>query len=63
VYHGKENEVSYGVVIKVDVGGGNIVNALDYPAPTTFTIKAEEQKEINFKADFSFVNVWYPSCQ
>ncbi len=51
--------VSHGVVIKVDVGGGNIVKVFDYPAPSTFEIKEGEQKEINFKADFAFVDQWY----
>ena len=56
---GNEDQVSHGIVIKVDVGGGTIVPVFNYPAPTTFEVKAEEQKEINFKADFDFVNQWY----
>lgn len=56
---GNENEVSHGIVIKVDVGGGNIVKIFDYPAPTTFEIKDGEEKEINFKCDFAFVEQWY----
>jgi hypothetical protein len=51
--------VSHGVVIKIDVGGGNIVNIFDFPAPTDIVIAEGEQKEINFTADFNFVNSWY----
>ena len=59
VYWNKENEVSHGIVIKVDVGGGMIVPIFDYPAPATIEIKEGEQLELNFKADFDFVNQWY----
>jgi len=55
----KPNEVSHGVVIKVNVGGGNIIKVFDYPAPAEITIGEGEEKEINFKADFDFVNSWY----
>ena len=58
-YWDNEATVSHGIVIKVDVGGGTIVTAFDYPAPTTFAIAEGEQKEINFKADFGFVEDWY----
>lgn len=54
-----ETTVSHGIVIKADVGGGNIVTFFDYPAPTAIDIKAGENKEINFKADFGFVEQWY----
>jgi len=53
------SQVSHGVVIKIDVGGGNIVKIFDYPAPTDITILEGEQKEINFITDFDFVNAWY----
>ena len=59
VYWGNASEVSHGVVIKADVGGGNIMTFFNYPPPATFEVKAGEQKELNFKADFGFVNVWY----
>jgi hypothetical protein len=59
VYHGKPNEVSHGVVLKVDVGGGMIIPIFDYPAPSTFTINAGDNLELNFRADFDFVNSWY----
>ncbi len=58
-YWDNEATVSHGVVIKADVGGGNIMTFFDYPAPATITVKANEQKELNFKADFGFVDVWY----
>ncbi|MCB0519327.1 MAG: hypothetical protein H6577_07595 [Lewinellaceae bacterium] len=54
VYYGNENAVSHGIVIPP---------FLVYPAPLSFEIKEQEQKEFNFKADFSFVNIWYSSCQ
>ncbi len=49
-YYGNENVVSHGIVI---------APYFNYPAPSAITIKAEEQLELNFKADFGFVNVWY----
>jgi hypothetical protein len=51
--------VSHGVVIKVDVGGGNIVTIFNYPAPTPITVEAGDELEINFRADFAFVEQWY----
>jgi hypothetical protein len=59
VHWGKETEVSHGIVIRVKLPNGNIIKVHDYPAPSTFTIKAGEQKEINFKANFGFVEQWY----
>lgn len=59
VHHGSENTVSHGVVIKVDMGGGNIVTVFNFPAPTPITVEAGDEVEINFKADFAFVEDWY----
>lgn len=59
VYWGNETEVSHGIVIRIDVGGGTIVPIFNYPAPAAFEIKEGEQKEINFTADFDFVKMWY----
>lgn len=56
---GNETTVSHGIVIKADVGGGNIVTFFDYPAPSTITIEDKEELEFNFKADFGFVEDWY----
>lgn len=51
--------VSHGIVIKVDVGGGQIVTIFDYPAPTAITVEKGDDLKINFKADFAFVEQWY----
>ena len=59
VHWGNENEVSHGIVIKVDVGGGMIVTPFNYPAPTDIVIEEGQELEINFKADFAFVEQWY----
>jgi hypothetical protein len=59
VHWNNPDVVSHGVVIKVDVGGGNIITVLDYPAPVTFTLNKGDNVEYNFKADFSFVETWY----
>lgn len=52
-------EVSHGINIKIDVGGGNIVEIFDFPAPTDIIVGEGEQIEVNFKADFAFVNDWF----
>ncbi len=57
-YWGNENEVSHGVVIKVPAGP-TVMTIFDYPAPTPITIQAGEEKEINIKCDFAFVEQWY----
>jgi hypothetical protein len=59
VHWDNENVVSHGVVIKVDMGGGNIVTVHNYPAPVPITVEAGDEVEINFKADFGFVEDWY----
>lgn len=56
VYWGNENQVSHGIVIRPAIGAPPI---FDYPAPESFTIKPGDALELNFKADFSFVNDWY----
>lgn len=58
VHWGTPATVSYGIVLKVDVGGGQIVTILDEPAPQAITVAKGDDVEINFKADFGFVNVW-----
>jgi len=52
------NTVSHGLVIKKDVGGGQIVTFFDDPAPSTITVAKGDNVAINFKADFGFVLVW-----
>lgn len=59
VHWGSADVVSHGVVIRVRVGGGMVIPVFNFPAPTTFDIAEGEDKEINFKADFDFVNTWY----
>lgn len=51
-------EVSHGLVLKVDVGGGNIVTVLNEPAPSIITLAKGDNVEINFTADFGFVLQW-----
>jgi hypothetical protein len=55
---GNEAAVSHGIVIKIQAGP-SVMTIFDEPAPSTIEIKAEEQLELNFKADFAFVNEWY----
>jgi len=50
--------VSHGVKINIPAGPG-FVTILDYPAPSTITVEAGDNVEIDFRADFSFVNLWY----
>lgn len=59
VFHNNPGSVSHGIVIKVDVGGGNVVPVYNFPPPSSFTLADGETLEINFKADFGFVNEWY----
>lgn len=55
---GNEGTVSHGIVIKVQAGP-NVLTIFDEPAPSTITIEDGEQLELNFKADFGFVEEWY----
>lgn len=59
VHWGNPNETSHGIVIRFRAAPGVIVTVYDYPAPLTFDIAEGEEKVINFKADFDFVNQWY----
>ena len=59
VYWNNPDSVSHGIVLKVDVGGGNIVTIFNYPPPTPITVKAGDDIELNFKADFGFVEDWF----
>jgi len=58
VHWGQPDSVSHGIVIRIKAGGA-IIPVFNYPAPLTFDIAEGEQKVINFKADFGFVNQWY----
>ena len=55
VHWGNENEVSHGIVIKPAIGAPPV---FDYPSPSTFTVNPGDKLELNFKADFAFVEVW-----
>ncbi len=59
VHWNNEGSVSHGVVIKVDPGSGMFIPVHNYPSPVPLEIKLGEQKEINFSADFDFVNKWF----
>lgn len=59
VHWGNPNTTSHGIVLKVDVGGGNIVTLFNDPAPSIITLAKGDDIQINFKADFDFVNQWY----
>jgi len=50
-------EVSHGLLLKVDAGG-QIMTIIDDPAPTVLTLEKGDNVEINFTADFGFVEVW-----
>jgi len=55
---GKPNEVSHGIVIRIQAGP-TVMTIFDYPAPTEIVVKEGDNLEINFTADFDFVNAWY----
>ena len=51
-------EVSHGILLKVGPPGGPCVTILDEPAPSVITLEKGDNVEINFTADFGFVEVW-----
>lgn len=53
------NEVSHGIVLKIDVGGGQVITLFNDPAPSTITVDKGDDVELNFRADFAFVTQWY----
>ncbi len=59
VHFGDPNQISHGVVIRVPGPNGTVIPVFNYPAPLAIDIAAGDQKEINFKADFKFVEQWY----
>lgn len=59
VYWDNPDQVSHGIVIRVPGPNGSVIPVFNYPAPLTFSIAEGEEKEINFKADFDFVKMWY----
>lgn len=58
VHFGQPDAVSHGIVIRIDVGGGNIVPIINEPAPLAITVAAGDVRDINFTADLGYVNVW-----
>jgi hypothetical protein len=59
VHWDNPNTVSSGIVLKVDVGGGQIITLFNDPAPSVITVEAGDELDIDFKADFGFVNEWF----
>ena len=57
VHWGMPTVLSHGIVLK-EIEGGQIVTKHDYPAPATITVVKGDVVELNFKADFDFVNAW-----
>lgn len=56
VHWNDPSTVSHGIVIKPAIGAPPI---FDYPAPVNIVLKPGDDQEINFKADFSFVEDWF----
>jgi hypothetical protein len=50
--------VSHGIVIKVNIMG-NIVPIFNFPPPVPITVEAGDNVQIDFRADFGFVEDWY----
>ena len=59
VHWNNPTTVSHGVVIKIDIGGGTIIPIFNEPAPATITVEAGDEVELDFRADFGFVNEWF----
>jgi len=59
VHWNNPTQVSHGVVIKVDVGGGNIIPVLNFPPPEPITVMVGDEITINITADFGFVEQWF----
>ncbi len=58
VHWGMPDQLSHGIVLKQNIGG-KLVKLFDYPAPLTIDIAEGESKQIDFRADFDFVNQWF----
>ena len=56
VWWDNEDQVSHGIVIRPAIGAPPI---FDYPAPESFTVEPGDDLELNFKADWGFVEDWY----
>ena len=51
--------VSHGIILKVPVGGGQVVTIFDEPEPSAITVTAGQNLDIDFRADFGFVEQWF----
>ena len=58
VHWNTPDTTSHGIRLYVPIGGQNVL-VFNYPAPTPITVEKGDNVEINFRADFSFVNQWY----
>lgn len=58
VHWGTPSTTSSGLVIKVDVGGGQIFTAINDPAPSVINVEKGDDLKFNFRADFAFVLKW-----
>lgn len=59
VHWNNPNTVSHGIVIRIPTGPGQFMTIIDEPAPSEITVVAGDELDIDFKADFAFVNVWF----
>jgi hypothetical protein len=50
VYWDNPNTVSHGIAI---------APIFNYPAPAIITVEAGDELDLDFRADFAFVNVWF----
>lgn len=58
VYWDNPNSVSHGIVLKANIGG-QVITLYNEPAPVPITVEAGDNLDIDFRADFGFVNEWY----
>jgi hypothetical protein len=58
VYWENPSTVSHGVVIRIQAGP-MVIPIFNYPAPSTIVLAEGEELQLDFKADFDFVNQWY----
>ena len=58
VHWNTPNTVSHGIVLKMVIGGQTIT-LFDEPAPTPITVEKGDEVDIDFRADFGFVEQWY----
>ena len=59
VHWNNASQVSHGVVINMDVGGGNVIPIFNESPPSAISIVEGQELRIDFVADFNFVLEWY----